>query len=83
MPPNAAKELKSVSLCGQNKTAVIVGATTGIGAAVARLFAKLGCERVIIFGRNETRGMEVLQVLKSLAPKDANVIVEFVKGDVG
>ncbi|KAG8886259.1 hypothetical protein FRB97_006263 [Tulasnella sp. 331] len=82
MPPNAAQELESVSLRGQHKTAVIVGGTKGIGAAVARLFAKLGCGRVIIFGRDEVRGGEVLEVLKGLAPQDADVNFEFVKGDL-
>ena len=82
MPPNAAKGLETVSLSSTPKTAVVVGATTGIGAAVARLFAKLGCRRVIIFGRNEGRAAEVITAMKSLAPKEADIQVEFVKGDI-
>ncbi|KAJ7140093.1 hypothetical protein C8R43DRAFT_1131831 [Mycena crocata] len=82
MPPNAAKALRNVSLVGQNKTAVVVGATLGMGAAVARLLAKLGCSRVIIFGRNAARAKTVLKDLKKLAPKDRNIKVEFVKGDL-
>lgn len=82
MPPNAAKELESVSLAGQNKTAVVVGGTLGIGAGVARLLAKIGCSRIIIFGRNETRGAEMLEVLKKLAPRGSKIDATFVKGDL-
>ncbi|KAJ6564072.1 hypothetical protein B0H19DRAFT_991160 [Mycena capillaripes] len=82
MAPNAAAALKNVSLVGQNKTAVVVGGTLGIGAGVARLLAKIGCSRVIILGRNETRGKAVLEVLKKLAPKENKIVVEFVKGDL-
>jgi NAD(P)-dependent dehydrogenase (short-subunit alcohol dehydrogenase family) len=82
MPPNASKELESISLRGENKTAVIIGATTGIGAAVARLYAKLGCSRVIVFGRNEARGEEVCESMRGIAPEKSELKVEFVKGDV-
>ncbi|KAJ7507040.1 hypothetical protein B0H11DRAFT_1849552 [Mycena galericulata] len=82
MPPNAAKALENVSLVGQNKTAVVVGGTLGMGAAVARLLAKIGCRRIIIFGRNATRGAEMLENLKKLAPKGSEIQVEFVKGDL-
>lgn len=37
------------------KTAIITGATSGMGAATARLFAREGCD-VILVGRNEERG---------------------------
>ncbi|KAJ6516662.1 hypothetical protein C8R47DRAFT_1268125 [Mycena vitilis] len=82
MPPNAAAELKTVNLVGQNKTAVVVGGTLGIGAGVARLLAKIGCARIIIMGRNETRGTALLEVLRNLAPKESKLAVEFVKGDL-
>ncbi|KAF7364388.1 NAD(P)-binding protein [Mycena sanguinolenta] len=82
MPPNAAAALQSVSLVGQNKTAVVVGGTLGIGAGVARLLAKLGCSRIIIVGRNETRGKAGLETMKKLAPKGSNIVVEFVKADL-
>ncbi|KAJ6516656.1 hypothetical protein C8R47DRAFT_1087945 [Mycena vitilis] len=82
MAPNAANELKNVSLVRQNKTAVVVGGTLGIGAGVARLLAKIGCARIIILGRNETRGKALLDVLKKLAPKESDIRVEFVKGDL-
>ncbi|KAJ6534154.1 hypothetical protein B0H19DRAFT_1323623 [Mycena capillaripes] len=82
MAPNAAAALKNVSLVGQNKTAVVVGGTLGIGAGIARLLAKIGCSRVIILGRNETRGKAALEVLKTLAPKESKIVLEFVKGDL-
>ncbi|KAJ7084966.1 hypothetical protein C8R44DRAFT_862252 [Mycena epipterygia] len=81
-PPNAAKELQNVSLVGQNKTAVVVGGTMGMGAAIARHLAKLGCSRVIILGRNETRAQGVLVEMKKLAPKEGKVEVAYVKGDL-
>ncbi|KAJ7628849.1 hypothetical protein FB45DRAFT_1080216 [Roridomyces roridus] len=82
MPPNTAKELQTVKLTGQNKIAVIVGGTSGIGAAVARLLAKLGCRRVVISGRSEARAERVLKLLKDLAPEDSEIEVVFVKSDV-
>ncbi|KAJ7088432.1 hypothetical protein B0H15DRAFT_290829 [Mycena belliarum] len=82
MPPNAAKALESVSLAGQRKTAVIVGGTLGIGAAVARRLAELGCSRIFVFARNEARGKEVLAVLKALAPKGSTLEAQFVQGDL-
>ncbi|KAF8175606.1 hypothetical protein K438DRAFT_1939565 [Mycena galopus ATCC 62051] len=82
MAPKAAAALQGVSLAGQNKTAVIVGGTLGIGAAVARLLAKLGCSRVIISGRNETRGKAMLELMKNLAPEDSKIVVDFVKVDL-
>ncbi|KAF7352231.1 NAD(P)-binding protein [Mycena venus] len=82
MAPDAAAGLRNVSLVGQNKTAIVVGGTLGIGAGVARLLARLGCSRIIIVGRNETRGKAVLEVLKELAPKESRIVVEFIKGDL-
>ncbi|KAJ7924206.1 hypothetical protein B0H13DRAFT_1978966 [Mycena leptocephala] len=82
MAPNAAAALKNVSLVGQDKTAVVVGGTLGIGAAVGRLLAKLGCSRIIIMGRNETRRKAVLEVLKKLVPEGGRIEVELVIGDV-
>lgn len=81
MEPNPAKALESINLQGQNKTAMIIGATTGIGAAVARKFAQIGCTRMFIFGRNQTRAEVVMEEMRKVAPgKDFEV--EFVKGDL-
>jgi nucleoside-diphosphate-sugar epimerase len=83
MAPDAAKALQKVSLVGQHKSAVIVGGTLGIGAAIARHLAKLGCGRIVIFGRNEARGAAVLEELRLLSPKVTPAItLEFVKGDL-
>ncbi|KAJ7127394.1 hypothetical protein C8R43DRAFT_1027908 [Mycena crocata] len=82
MPPNPAQALETVSLVGQNKTAVVVGGTLGIGAAIARLLAKLGCSRVIICGRNATRAAAVIELLKKLAPAESRIKAEFVKADL-
>ncbi len=82
MPPKAAQSLESISLVGKAETAVIVGATTGIGAAIAKLYAKLGCRRIIIFGRNQARAEEVMTAMRNLAPEEGDVGVEFVKGDL-
>ncbi|KAJ7644758.1 hypothetical protein FB45DRAFT_898616 [Roridomyces roridus] len=83
MPPNPALELANVTLVGQNKTAVVVGGTLGMGAAIARLLAKLGCSRVYIVGRNETRGQAMVETLKNLVPVNATIQAEFIQGDVG
>ncbi|KAJ7183514.1 hypothetical protein C8R46DRAFT_1067183 [Mycena filopes] len=73
----------SPSLVEHRKTAVIIGGTLGIGAAIARCLAKLGtCTRIIIFGRDEARAEKVLEDLRELAPKDSALEVELVKGDL-
>lgn len=46
------------------KIALITGATSGIGAATARLFAQEGAD-VILCGRNEERGKKIEEELKS------------------
>ncbi|KAF8124260.1 hypothetical protein K438DRAFT_1950272 [Mycena galopus ATCC 62051] len=72
---------RSLDLRWTNKT--VVGGILGIDAAVARLLAKLGCSRVIISGRNETRGKALLELMKNLAPEDSKIVVDFVKGQQG
>ncbi|KAJ7366372.1 hypothetical protein DFH08DRAFT_929286 [Mycena albidolilacea] len=78
----AARALQKVSLVGQHKSAVIVGGTLGIGAAIARQLSKLGCRRIVILGRDEARGAAVLEDLRRLSPEAVTVQLEFVKGEL-
>ncbi|KAJ7443659.1 hypothetical protein B0H11DRAFT_1931547 [Mycena galericulata] len=66
---------ETVSLVGQNKTAVVVSSTLGMGAAVARLLAKIGCHHINIFGYNMTRGADMFKQLKKLAPTGSEIQV--------
>ena len=47
----------------KDKVAVITGSTSGIGAAMARLFAKEGAT-VVICGRREKRGNALAQEIR-------------------
>ncbi len=64
---------------GNTKVAAVVGGTTGIGEEVACLLAKIGCSRILVFGRNETRAQNVIERMNSLDPSGQH---EFVKGDL-
>lgn len=65
------------------KTIVITGSTTGMGAATARLFSKLGCERIIIFGRNQARAEGVLKDIETFGEASGKVVKgEYVQGDL-
>ncbi|KAI5475973.1 hypothetical protein MNV49_000532 [Pseudohyphozyma bogoriensis] len=70
MSAEAARLLKSVSVAGQNKTAVVVGGTHGIGGGVARLLARKGCARVIVSGRNEERGRKMVEMIRRVAKEE-------------
>ncbi|ORY32136.1 hypothetical protein BCR39DRAFT_524310 [Naematelia encephala] len=78
----ANQGLEKVSLQGKGFTIAIVGGTTGIGAAIARCFAKLGAERILIVGRNEERAAERIAEMDKLAPAGLKTNYEFVKGDI-
>lgn len=61
------------------KIAVITGATQGLGAAVARLFAEAGAGGLVIVGRNRAKGEAVA---KEIAAR-TGVRVEMVAADLG
>ena len=60
----------------ENKTALITGATAGIGEACAKLFAAEGAS-VVMSGRDQARGDVVLAAIK-----DAGGTAEFVTADL-
>ena len=60
----------------KNKIAIVTGATSGMGAAIARLFASEGAS-VIVSGRNEERGNEVV---KDILEHQGEAM--FVQGDI-
>ncbi|KAF8196308.1 hypothetical protein K438DRAFT_1760468 [Mycena galopus ATCC 62051] len=74
--------IQNVSLVGRNKTAVVVGGTSGNGEGIARRLAQIGCSRIIICAHDEAKGKEVLNALKKLAPKDTSPVVQFILGDL-
>lgn len=47
----------------KNKVALVSGATSGMGKAIAMLFATEGAS-VIVIGRNEARGRETVSAIK-------------------
>jgi NAD(P)-dependent dehydrogenase (short-subunit alcohol dehydrogenase family) len=78
---NAAAALEHLNL-GGTKTAVIIGGTTGMGAAIARLLGRLGVGHLVVFGRNEERGRQVLAEAEQLSPEGSEIRVDFVRGDL-
>jgi NAD(P)-dependent dehydrogenase (short-subunit alcohol dehydrogenase family) len=81
MAPNATKVLASYRL-PPNKTAVVVGGTNGIGAAIARLMVRLGCVKVVIVGRSEEKGRKLCETMKELAPSKDGFETALVTGDL-
>jgi NAD(P)-dependent dehydrogenase (short-subunit alcohol dehydrogenase family) len=69
--------LQHLSMDG--KTAVITGATQGLGEAIARLFAARGVSQMIITGRNAARGEKVRAALEALKTKAIFVEADLAK----
>ncbi len=60
-----------------DRVAVVTGSTQGVGAEVARMFARLGCAGVLICGRNAANGEAVASDIESLGAK-----AHFVRADL-
>lgn len=60
----------------EGKAAIVTGATSGMGRAIAGLFAREGCA-VVLSGRNEERGREVVQEIEACGTR-----ARFISGDV-
>ena len=61
----------------EGKTAIVTGATSGMGRAIATRFASEGAA-VVIGGRDQQRGQQVVEEIRSSQGR-----AEFVAGDVG
>ena len=69
--------LRHLSMDG--KTAVITGATQGLGEAIAHLFADRGVTQMVITGRNAERGAKVKAALEAKKVKTVFVQADLVK----
>lgn len=63
----------------EGKIAVITGGTQGLGAAIARLFAKAGAGGIVIVGRGAEKGRTVAAAITA----ETGVPVEMVVADLG
>ncbi len=69
--------LSNLSLDG--KTAIVTGATQGLGEAIAHLFADRGCANMVITGRNAERGAKVKAALEAKGVKTVFVQSDLTK----
>lgn len=82
MSAQARQSNAALDLSG--KTAVVTGATQGIGEGIALRCAQLGASRVFVVGRNQERGNAVLERLRAIASQRSNSKqhFEFLKADL-
>ncbi|KAH9465378.1 hypothetical protein MJO29_007134 [Puccinia striiformis f. sp. tritici] len=82
MSIDARQSNASLDLSG--KTAVVTGATQGIGEGIALRCAQLGASRIFVVGRNQERGNAVLERLRAVANEraDSKQQFEFIKADL-
>lgn len=66
----------------EGKVAIITGGTSGIGLATALEFLNEGAEAVLIVGRDEERGKDAIEYLRTNHSESADGIMEFFKCDV-
>ena len=71
------ESLSNLSLDG--KTAIVTGATQGLGEAIAHLFADRGCANMVITGRNAGRGAKVKAALEAKGVKTVFVQSDLTK----
>jgi len=62
----------------ENKIAVLTGGTQGLGAAIARQFARAGAAGMVTCGRNEANGLAVAKEIND----STGCPVHFVRADI-
>ncbi len=67
----ARKQTHKIMLAG--KTALVTGASRGIGKAIAIEFAKQGADVVVNYNKNEKEALEVVEEIKSIGRKSLAV----------
>jgi NAD(P)-dependent dehydrogenase (short-subunit alcohol dehydrogenase family) len=61
------------------ESVVVAGGTSGVGLATAIAFARTGCRRIMVIGRNEVRGKAAVERVLAVAPR---ATVEFHSADL-